>query len=134
MAAKARARDKARRARARAAAAVEGTDGASDDDTRRTSKPAAATKTDTRRTQRKDRAASGRATPPRSGRHTPPVPKKVKTSPRWMGFAIVGSFVVGALVVILDYVGLLPGGVNNIWLLAAIAAIFVGLLLATRYH
>ena len=69
-----------------------------------------------------------------TGRHTPPVPKKVKTSPRWMGIAIIATFVLGALVVVLDYADLLPGGVNNIWLLAAIAAIFAGLLLATRYH
>jgi len=36
--------------------------------------------------------------------------------------------------VILNYAGLLPGGVNNLWLIAAIASIFAGLLLATRYH
>ena len=30
--------------------------------------------------------------------------------------------------------GLLPGGVNNLWLMAAIGAIFVGLIMATRYH
>jgi hypothetical protein len=28
----------------------------------------------------------------------------------------------------------LPGGVNNWWLVAAIGAIFAGLILATRYH
>ena len=38
------------------------------------------------------------------------------------------------LIVILNYAGLLPGGVNNLWLVAAIGSIFVGLLLATRYH
>ncbi len=82
----------------------------------------------------KGRAPSGRATPPKTGRHTPPVSKQVKTSPRWMGLAIVASFVLGALVVILDYADLLPGGVNNAWLLGAIAFIFAGLLLATRYR
>lgn len=51
-----------------------------------------------------------------------------------MGYAIVATFVLGALIVILDYADLLPGGVNNAWLFAAIAAVFVGLLLATRYH
>ncbi len=98
-----------------------------------------AAKGGSRRAQRKGRLGGGRATPagtgsPRSGRHTPPVPKNVKSSPRWMGFAIIATFVIGALVVVLDYAGLLPGGVNNAWLLAAIAAIFAGLLLATRYH
>ena len=43
-------------------------------------------------------------------------------------------FALGVLVVILNYAGLLPGGVNNAWLIAAIGFIFVGLLLATRYH
>ena len=38
------------------------------------------------------------------------------------------------VIVILNYTGLLPGGVNNLWLVAAIAAIFVGLIMATRYH
>jgi len=38
------------------------------------------------------------------------------------------------VIVILNYAGLLPGGVNNIWLVAAIGSIFAGLLLATRYH
>ena len=40
----------------------------------------------------------------------------------------------GVLIVILNYADLLPGGVNNLWLVAAIAAIFAGLILATRYH
>jgi hypothetical protein len=51
-----------------------------------------------------------------------------------MGILIIVMFVIGVAVVILNYTGLLPGGVNNLWLLAAIAAIFVGLILATRYH
>ena len=69
-----------------------------------------------------------------SNRYTPPIPKNVKTSPRWMGITIIALFLVGVLVVILNYAGLLPGGVNNLWLVAAIAAIFAGLILATRYH
>ena len=54
--------------------------------------------------------------------------------PRWLGIVIIGMFALGVLVVILNYAGLLPGGVDNLWLVAAIACIFVGLLLATRYH
>lgn len=69
-----------------------------------------------------------------STRYTPPVPKNAKVSPRWMGLLIIGMFVLGVLIVILNYAGVLPGGVNNLWLLAAIGAIFVGLILATRYH
>jgi Cell division protein CrgA len=88
--------------------------------------------------QKKGRSAGGRTTEAsksvQSNRYTPPIPKNVKTSPRWMGFTIIALFLVGVLVVILNYADLLPGGVNNLWLVAAIAAIFAGLILATRYH
>ncbi len=89
--------------------------------------------------QKKGRSSGGRTTDPgkksvQSSRYTPPIPKNAKTSPRWMGVLIIAMFLVGVAVVILDYAGLMPGGVNNLWLIAAIGAIFVGLLLATRYH
>ncbi len=90
------------------------------------------------RAQRKGRSAGGRVTtagkPTRNDRYTPPVPKKVKASPRWLGVVIVALFALGVLIVILNYAGLLPGGVDNLWLIAAIASMFGGLLLATRYH
>jgi hypothetical protein len=90
------------------------------------------------RAQKKGRSAGGRTTEApasiQSSRYTPPVAKSAKTSPRWMGLLIIAMFLLGVLVVILNYADLLPGGVNNLWLVAAIGAIFVGLLLATRYH
>ncbi len=92
--------------------------------------------------QKKGRSSSGRTTAAgkaaagsvQSNRYTPPIPKNAKTSPKWMGILIIALFLLGVLVVILNYAGLLPGGVNNLWLIAAIGAIFAGLLLATRYH
>jgi hypothetical protein len=133
MATKSRAKDRARKAKRQAAARNAGA--VTDEDAAPAkAKAKAETATTTKSGRSKGRTTSGRATPPRSGRHTPPVSKSVRTSPRWMGLVIVASFVLGALVVILDYADLLPGGVNNAWLLAAIGAIFVGLLLATRYH
>jgi Cell division protein CrgA len=88
--------------------------------------------------QKKGRSSGGRTTaaggPVRSQRYTPPVARNVKSSPRWMGILIIATFALGVLVVILNYAAVLPGGVNNLWLIAAIAAIFVGLILATRYH
>jgi hypothetical protein len=90
------------------------------------------------KSQKKGRSSGGRTTESgrttKSTRYTPPVPKNVKTSPRWMGPVIIGFFLLGVLVVIFNYAGLLPGGVNNLRLVAAIAAIFVGLIMATRYH
>jgi hypothetical protein len=88
--------------------------------------------------QRKGRSSSGRTTTStksvRNDRYTPPIPKNAKTSPRWMGLAIIALFILGVLVVILNYADVLPGGVNNWWLVAAIGSIFGGLILATRYH
>jgi hypothetical protein len=88
--------------------------------------------------QRKGRSAGGRTTAPprpiRNDRYTPPIAKNAKTSPRWMGPAIIGLFILGVLVVILNYADALPGGVNNWWLVGAIGSIFGGLILATRYH
>ena len=88
--------------------------------------------------QKKGRSSGGRTTEAKksvqSNRYTPPISKKAKTSPRWMGLLIIALFVVGVLVVIVNYAGLLPGGVNNLWLIAAIGAIFAGLITATRYH
>ena len=69
-----------------------------------------------------------------SSRYTPPIDRGQKSSPKWFGVLIIAMFALGVLIVILNYAGLLPGGVNNAWLIAAIGAIFVGLLLATRYH
>ena len=87
---------------------------------------------------KKGRSAGGRTTEaPRSvqsNRYTPPIPKNVKTSPRWMGIAIIVLFLLGVLIVIFNYADLLPGGVDNLWLIAAIGAIFAGLIVATRYH
>jgi Cell division protein CrgA len=88
--------------------------------------------------QKKGRSSGGRTTEAgkstQSSRYTPPIPKNAKTSPRWMGILIIALFLLGVLVVILNYAGVLPGGVNNLWLVAAIGAIFAGLILATRYH
>jgi hypothetical protein len=69
-----------------------------------------------------------------STRYTPPVPKNQRSSPKWMGITIIALFLLGVLIVILNYAGLLPGGVNNLWLVAAIGSIFAGLIMATRYH
>jgi hypothetical protein len=98
--------------------------------------------------QKKGRSTTGRVTASTKGattkgatggsvqssRYTPPIDRKQKVSPRWFGFLIIAMFLLGVLIVILNYADLLPGGVNNAWLIAAIGAIFIGLLLATRYH
>jgi hypothetical protein len=80
------------------------------------------------------RTTQARTKKTQSTRYTPPVSKGQRSSPRWMGISIIALFLLGVLIVILNYADLLPGGVNNLWLVAAIAAIFGGLIMATRYH
>ena len=79
-------------------------------------------------------AKSGAAGSIQSNRYTPPIAKSQKASPKWFGILIIAMFLLGVLIVILNYAGILPGGVNNLWLIGSIGAIFAGLLLATRYH
>ena len=51
-----------------------------------------------------------------------------------MGVLIIALFLLGAVVVILDYLDFLPGGVSSWWLVAAIGLVFAALMVATRYH
>ncbi len=91
------------------------------------------------RATKKGRSVRGRTTPQASpaashSRYTPPIPKKTRVSPRWMGLSIIALFVIGVLVIILNYAAVLPGGVSNWWLVGAIGSIFAGLMVATQYH
>jgi len=92
----------------------------------------------------KRRVPGGRVTPkgttPRTGRpaastrYTPPVPREQKVSPPWVPVLMFGLLGVGALVIFLNYLGVLPGGANNWYLLGGLAAICGGIITATQYH
>jgi VIT1/CCC1 family predicted Fe2+/Mn2+ transporter len=103
------------------------------------------------RAQRKGRSAAGRATvkggptrsrdrvgryhsPEESGRYTPPVPKSVRRSPRWFGALVLVLLLLGVLVILLNYMSVLPGAVSVWYLVAGLALIFAGFVMATRYH
>ncbi len=51
-----------------------------------------------------------------------------------MGALILALFTLGVLLIILNYVNALPGGVSNWWLVGAIGLVFAGLMAATKYH
>ena len=100
--------------------------------------------------QRKGRSADGRATKassPRagakvgryktaqeSGRYTPPVPRDVRRSPRWYGAVLIGLLVLGVLMILLNYIPVLPGAVSVWYLIAGLVIIFAGFVMATRYR
>ncbi|MHB8245286.1 MAG: cell division protein CrgA [Acidimicrobiales bacterium] len=81
----------------------------------------------------------GRVTPSqkevvRSGRYTAPIPREKRHSPPWFPYAIIGLLVIGLIVIIGNYTGVLPGGVQDWYLVGGILSIIAGLILATYYH
>lgn len=77
----------------------------------------------------------GRYTAPEeSGKYTPPIPKEVRRSPRWYGPMVLVLLILGVLLILLNYLTVLPGSVSAWYLVAGLVVIFVGFVAATRYH
>lgn len=85
-------------------------------------------------------SGAGRGAPQASSRYTPPVPKELKVSPWWIPALVFGLLGLGTLVIILNYVellptwGFLPDGTSNMWLLAGLVMILGGVMTATQWH
>ena len=69
-----------------------------------------------------------------SGRYTPPIPREQKVSPPWVPIVMFGCLGLGVLVIVLNYVNLLPGDASNGYLLIGLGLITVGFITATQYH
>ncbi|HEY2429090.1 MAG TPA: cell division protein CrgA [Acidimicrobiales bacterium] len=85
----------------------------------------------------KDTTKAGRVTPkgkPASGRYTPPVPKQVKVSPRWVPVLMAVLLGVGSVLIILNYLSVMPGGASNAYLLVGLALITAGFITATQWR
>jgi hypothetical protein len=67
-----------------------------------------------------------------SGRYTPPVPKELKVSPPWVPYLMFALLLLGLLVIILNYMELLPGAADNWYLVVGLAAITGGFITATQ--
>jgi Cell division protein CrgA len=76
--------------------------------------------------------ASNRPNP--STRYTPPVPREEKVSPVWVPVVMFTLLGVGALLILLNYLELLPGAVSNGYLAGGLAAICGGIIAATQYR
>lgn len=86
-------------------------------------------------TKKRRKATKGGPTPSR--RYTPPTPRAVKESPRWVPVLMVILFVLSAVVIILNYLPdapLLPGPTSNKNLAIGFGIGLAGLMVATRYH
>ena len=70
-----------------------------------------------------------------SSRNTPAVPAKAKgPSPKWVPVLLFGLLIIGALLIILNYMQLLPGAPRNLYLLLGLAGILGGIMVATQYR
>lgn len=69
-----------------------------------------------------------------SGRYTPPIPREQKVSPIWVPILMFGLLALGTLVIVLNYMDLLPGDANNWNLLIGLGLITGGFVVATNYH
>jgi hypothetical protein len=100
------------------------------------------TTTGGRRTKKGRRGGTGRVTAPKdrrgppspSGRYTPPIPREVKVSPRWVPIVMGALLLIGSAIIILNYIELLPGAASNAYLLVGLALITAGFITATQWH
>jgi hypothetical protein len=80
------------------------------------------------------RGSSGGGTAASSGRYTAPIPREVRSSPPWVPVLILAFFGLGLICIVLNYLGILPGGANNVYLFIGLGLIVAGFIAATRYH
>jgi hypothetical protein len=72
--------------------------------------------------------------PTASSRYTPPVPRSVKVSPRWVPILMFTLLGLGLAVIFCNYLGILPGGTGNKYLLVGLGCILGGIITATQYR
>lgn len=80
------------------------------------------------------RPSTGRVTPKGSGRYTPPIPKEMKVSPRWVPVLMFALLIGGMLVIMANYLEMLPGDAKNEYLFLGLGLITAGFITATKYR
>ena len=69
--------------------------------------------------------------------YQPPPKKKHKPSPKWFGATILAFFGVGVLLIVLNYLSLVPFtslDPSNWFLFGGLGGIAIGFILATQWH
>jgi hypothetical protein len=64
----------------------------------------------------------------------PPPKKKPKPSPRWYGFLVLGLMLVGVAMIVLNYMGIMPGDTQQLWLWLGLGFIAAGFVAATQWR
>ena len=60
--------------------------------------------------------------------------KQKGASPTWYVVTMFGLMVVGIVVILLNYIDVLPGGTSNLWLLLGLGGIGVGFAMTLNYR
>ncbi len=85
----------------------------------------------------KKRVQGGRVTP-KGTRTGAPVDHSMSAghapSPTWMTVLLFGLLALGILIIFFNYVGWMPGGTSNGFLLLGLGSILGGIITATQYH
>lgn len=74
----------------------------------------------------------GSGAPGASSRYTPPIPMSDKITAPWVVPVMFVLLGVGLLMILLNYMDLLPGGTSNWYLLGGLGLILGGILTATQ--
>ena len=85
------------------------------------------------------RTSGGRTTPkPQAptagGRYTPPIPREQKVSAPWVPVLMFTLLILGAVIIVANYLNLMPGDADNKYLILGLGLITGGFITATNYH
>ena len=78
--------------------------------------------------------SKGRRKPKHRSQPTQPEPDKRKESPTWYVAIMFGVMAIGGLIVILNYIGVVPGGTASVWLYSGLGLIAVGFVMTLNYY
>ena len=67
-------------------------------------------------------------------RYQPPPKPKPRPSPRWLGPSILIILLFGVAVIVLNYLGIVPGGTKDLYLWVGLGLIAVGFAAATQWR
>jgi hypothetical protein len=85
--------------------------------------------------RRRNKRVTEKGGPAASQRYTPrTVHYEDMPSPLWVPVLMFAMWILGMLAIILNYLGLLPGGTNNWYLLLGLGFILAGIITATQYR
>jgi len=78
--------------------------------------------------------SKGRRKPKQRTQPAKPAADKHPESPTWYVALMFGVMAIGAILVILNYIGVLPGGTDSKWLYSGLGLIGVGFVMTLNYY